>query len=386
MKRLAMFVVAVGALFTTAFFQNCSKSMNPATYQLLSTSGEPETPNPEAPLWVVGDAFDYSQLPDSMKSPMVATQLADLSYSTYTGFKAVAIADNGQGAVREGQAPLTQADVDKLALDECFSITGGKPCSLIAHADVWQVGRNDLNNSFTHTLAKAASLASATVPFLNPADAAKLVTGYNNLSNPKAVAISLDGSYMYVGQSSARPVANLDEAKRLALERCEMVAKIVPCTLLAENSTVDLDPANINRTLAIDYTRTTLMPYIPGSTMANYTNGITNNYLVNGGATNGTIYISASGAGGFGYGAGNDGIASANCNSNTDSAHPCFKYATNKTLLPLASHLPSVASFGLDLTCKTVPRANCAAHKSLGCPAGQYYTVQAGAIALESCL
>jgi hypothetical protein len=321
---------------------------------------------------------------------MVQVQLSSLGYAAFTGLKAVAITADGLGFVRRGHGTMTQDDVNKNALEGCYAISGGKACSLIATGDTWNVSGADLATSFLYTLPAPTAINAASIPFIAPSEATAAASAYNAAAMPKAMALSLDGAYFWVTNTAGAPVANAAEAQRLALERCELNAAAIPCTIFAQDNTVVFNPVAINRAPVIDYARTTLMTNIPGMRQSDFTSVIQNDYLTKGGATSGAVYITADGHGGYAYGQGsataNDTTAKANCDARTTTAYPCFKYAVNTTLQPLTPNLVSVKTYGLDIHCKVVPRATCAAHKAVGCPAGgQYYTIQAGLVALETC-
>lgn len=385
-------------------FQNCSKPIaSPNSYSASSSdNGGNTNPPPDGPgvpgtagtngtppgtyVWAAGETFNYLDLPVTLRSQMVDVQLIDGNYAAFTGPKAVAIADNGLGFVRRLNAPATQDDADRTALNACYTITG-KPCALLVRGNAWAVSRNDLPNSYTHTLAAPTAIDAASLPFLPASAGSSAAATYNAATNPKALVVSLDGTFIQVAQSANNPIANLDEAKRLAMERCEMAAGAIPCTLFAENNAVVFTPSALNRATVIDYARTQLMTNIPGTRQAAFTAGMQNDYLVNGGATNGIVYISASGAGGYAYNSGNNNATALNnCTALTTAGFPCFRYAVNRALDPLTANLVSLKTYGANLHCKVVPRATCAMHRALGCPAGgQYYTFQAGQVTLQTC-
>jgi hypothetical protein len=394
MKRYTV-LVAVGISITVAlFFQNCgSPAGSPMSYGSQSSNGGGNPPPSADPNnWNKGDAFDYSRLPANMQSQMVQTQFTYLNYPTSTFAKAIAISSDGLGFVKIGTTGVNQDQVNQIAKDGCYSITGGKPCSLIAVGNAWNIAKAALAGSFSYVLPAPTALTATSIPFLNPADASNAAINYSGAGMPKALAISLDGAYFSIASTAAEPVADINEATRLVLERCEMGAGYVPCFVFAQNNTIVFTPAALNRTPAIDYARTTVATNIPGIRQALYTSLFQNSYIpnVNGTTVFGAIYITADGVGGYdfeGVAATADTKAKANCTGVAVPAYPCFKYAVNKTIQPLAANLSAVKNLGTNLHCKAIPRVNCAAHKAMGCPAGgSYYTQQASGIALETCL
>ena len=61
----------------------------------------------------------------------------------------------------------------------------------------------------------------------------------------------------------------------------------------------------------------------------------------------------------------------------------CFQYATNDTIIFGPANLVGYAD--RPVHCDSMPRVDCAAHASMGCPAGSYYTTHAGGVTLETC-
>lgn len=395
-KSLPAVSLSVLAISVLLAFQNCAEPLphGAVIYEQGMGSGGTPLPGTPGPLptlpssanWVAGDAFNYPDLPAAMQSQMVLTQLVELGYAGYTGPKAVAVSASGLGMVRRALAGVTQAQVEKMALDSCYAISGGQPCMVIAYGNAWKVSRATLNNPFTYKLAAPTTISAATIPFLAPADAASGASSYNSAATPKAMAVSMDGNYMWVAQSASSPLADLAEARRLALERCELAAGAIPCTLFAENATVVFTPANVNRTFAIDYARTSVSTNIPGMKAATYNTYVRDNYLLNGGTTMGSIFISASGSAGIYYGTVDaEQQAKSYCESTVSPGLPCFKYAVNAAIQPVAANTASRRIYGLNMHCKVVPRISCAAHRTSGCPVGQYYTIQSSNVVLTSC-
>lgn len=399
-KRTSLILIAAIAAATSLAFQNCAEPLPDTAFHDESSSGSgggsplptlpgpgtSSTPLPSSTNWAAGETFNYNDLPAAMKSQMVQVQIEESGYYSFNGPKAVAITSSGLGYVRRMLAPATQAQAERAALQACNAISGNQPCGLIAKGNQWAVSRANLNNVFTTTLTVPSSVTTS-IPFLADSDASQAATSYNTSASPKAMAISLDGMYVYIAQSSTDPIANLDEAKRLAMERCEMVAGSTPCTLYAQDGAVVFSPGALNRATSIDYGRTTIQTNMPGVKQIHYTTYISGNYLKNGGVENGAIWINALGSAGIRYGTlTNDTLARDTCASFATASAPCFRYAVNNVIQPLAPNLASFKYYGQNAHCKVMPRATCAMHKALGCPAGgQYYVLQAGAVTLMTC-
>jgi len=341
-----------------------------------------------SPGFRAGDPFSYTALPASLRSQMVETMLTELNYATSTAPRALAISASGLGFVRRqiGQ-PVPQAELNRLALQSCFAISGGEPCAVIAEGARFAIDERELAGAFTFTMSAPTALTPDQVPFLTSGLAQQAVTQYNAATSPKALVVALDNFYTWVGNVTDSPVTTA-EARQIALEVCEVLSAAAPCTVLAENNTVVLDPAKINRTAAIDYARTTVNARIPTTRPAFYTNSIVPSYLANVPPQNGVIYIQGNGAAWFRFtsdAATAESQALADCNSTATASFPCFRYAVNRTVQPLTKLLRGPALYGQNLFCKAIPRATCAAHTAMGCPAGTYYTTASGSVALESC-
>lgn len=384
--------LAVSLIACLLLFQNCGQGLKAASWSDSNSgaSGNPE-PTPPGPVlpgnpnFAKGDAFNYNSVPN--KSQMVQTQIDSLGYATYTGTKAIAINAQGLGLViRKGTA--TPADTNALALEGCYALTNS-PCALLASGNLFEVSSANLPTSYTYSMPAPTGLNAASLPFVMPNIRASLLATYNAAASPKALVISVDGAYNWASASDPTPVTTLAEARRVALERCELNASITPCTVFAENSGVVFDPSALNRSPVIDYSRTQLMTNVPGMKDAHF-NSVVQPYLanVNGATTRGVIYIAGDGAGGMAYNP-NAATAEANalnfCNMNVNAGFTCFRYAIDRNIQNIASQLFAVKNF-LAPHCKSVPRANCAAHRAMGCAPGMYYTLNGALPALENCL
>lgn len=385
--------VTVSLFACLMLFQNCGGGLKAASVA-GDASGASGTPDPTGPDPVLpgttsfakGDAFNYNSVGN--KSQMVQAQLDALGYATYTaGSKAIAINAQGLGYVSR-KTGGTQADANTTALEGCFAL-GGSPCALLAVGDVFEVSSTSLPTAYTYSLSAPTAINAASIPFVMPNLRASIANQYNAATGPKALAISVDGAYVWITASDTTPVTSLAEARRVALERCELNAAITPCTLFAENSTVVMNPAAINRTPIIEYGRTTIGASLPGMKDAHY-NQFVSTYLasVNGSTVFGAIYIGSDGSGGMAY---NTNANTANttaldfCNANVNSGYVCYKYATSLTVQSPAPNLIGLKNFPVP-HCKSVPRATCAAHKAMGCASGLMYTMNGATPALENCL
>jgi hypothetical protein len=338
----------------------------------------PPPPPPPVP-FKQGDAFDYSLV--SPSSQMVATMLTGFGYAASAAPKAVAINSAGLGFVSI-KAGGTQADADRTALEACFIIGGRQPCASLASGNTFAVDESALPSQFTFTLAAPTALAQ--MPYVIDTVRTSDATTYTALNKLKAIAISLDGTVAAI--NSTDTIASQAEANRIVLERCEMKATMTPCTLFAEGATIVFDPTTTNWAPQIDYSRRTVQIDLPGTTAANYTahipaylTGLAQGYQ-------GSIYIAADGDGGDAWqtnAATADATALGFCNQHVTAGFRCFKYASDRTIVMGPTSLAAYATSAVH--CNSMPRVDCAAHKSMGCAAGSHYTTHAGGVTLEAC-
>ncbi len=388
-------VLSLSVFACLLMFQNCGKKMSAASIA-GSNSGLGGTPLPTEPLpglpglpgatsFAKDEAFSYASVPN--KSPMVQTQIEAMGYANFTSPKAIAINAQGLGFVSR-RTDASQTVTDRLALEGCYALTSS-PCALLASGDKFAISSADLPAAYTFTITAPLSVSETTIPFVIPGFRTALATAFNQAAAPKVLAISVDGAFSIVTGSDATPATTLDEARRVALERCELSAVVTPCTVFAENSAVPFNPANINRTPVIDYAKTQIMTSLPGVKDSHFASIVTP-YLaaVNGVAARGVIYLAADGAGGFAYNtvAATAETAALNfCSANVSAGYSCFRYAIDKNVQSMAANLRALKSFPLP-HCKSVPRATCAAHRAMGCGPGMYYTMNGMTPALENCL
>lgn len=389
MRSRFVLSTAILTIFSLALlFQNCGGGPQAAGPTNVSSSSP--TPGGGTPVggpnFRKGEVFNYNYLPN--KSQMLDVMMSTYGYMGFNGAKAVAVTASGLGFVTR-KSSGTQEDANKAALEGCFAISGGQPCALVATGDVFNVSLSNLASSYTFTMAYKPTLAADSIPFVAVAQRAQLATDYGVAPTPKALAVSIDGAYSWASNSPTLPLANLAEAKRLALERCEMMAAVTPCTLVAEDATMVFNPASINRTPQIDYYKATLADAIPGMRTAVFNVQMNQDYIPRvDRREQGVVYITADGRGGYAISnsaatAEND--ARAACLQN-QSSQPCFRYAINRVIQPLAQNLVAIKNYSMDLHCRTVPRLDCAAHLAMGCAGGaSYYVMTGNQVTLSVC-
>ena len=341
----------------------------------------PPPPPADAPpdRFKVGDPFDYGLV--SPQSQMIATMLASWSYTASTAPKAIAINEHGLGfvSIKPGSG---EGDAKRTALEGCFVIGGGLPCTILADGDVFSVDDHALAlaDSYDFQLASPATLAD--LPFVTTNVRTTDVAAYAAASGFKAIAVSVDGT---TSISKGEVVSSQAETNRIMLERCEMQAALTPCLLFATGNTPVLDANHPTFVPQIDFARTLVQTNLPGTTDLHF-NQFIPSYLsnVNSGLA-GAIDLAPRGQGAAFTGGGASGNAMASCTSHLSPGDPpCFPYATGRTITFKATNLAAFKA-SADVHCLAMPRADCAAHKAIGCSAGMLYTTHTGSVALEAC-
>ncbi len=389
MRTILLAAAVVGAIIV---FQNCGGDV-PSGKPLEPSDGSSHTapfdPVIKGPVGTEnfkrGELFNYDFVPN--KSQMVQTMVEVFNYSNHIGAKAIAVTASGLGFVTR-KAIGQQNDANQSALEACYVISGGQPCTLLALGENFNVSRSTMANTYTFTLQDPTNVTQ--IPFVPIGVRSQLANEYMSASSPKALAVSLDGAYSWVANTPQFPILSAQEAARVAMERCEMMAAFSPCTLFATNDEVVFKPKQMNRVPVIEYLRLSMGNNIPGMRDQVFTAQMTNDYLPNVIQNNrfGAIYITADGRGGYAVttsAAAADMQAQAACNANK-MQFPCFKYAENQVVQNISSNLEAIVSYSMQTHCKSVPRQTCAHHRQMGCPPGSYYTLTSGSIALENCL
>lgn len=349
-------------------------------------AGTPDTTQ-ATDTFVAGDEFDYSLV--EKPSQMVATMVTELGYVASTAPRAIAINFDGLGYVSV-LPTATQAEATRNALQACFVIGGNKPCVVLAAGNTFQINSTALTDAGSYTVSLLKPAALTDIPFVADGVRNGPLVAYAAKAGVKAIAIGLDGHAEFVPNPSGKDTVKTQaEVERLALERCEMTSRNAPCTLFASANTVVFDPAAPKWTAAIDFTRTTVKPQIPGMTDTVYTEHMVPYLTGVSQGQQGVTYIAEDGAGGNAWTtsqAAADSQALGFCNMNVGVGFRCFHYAINKSVAMTAQDLGAIHNHSLALHCSTMPRLDCATHKLMGCTtSGSYYTTHAGGVSLETC-
>lgn len=396
-------VVSLSAVLVI-FFQNCAEDL-PGIVKGSETQNSSSGSGPsKPPAFNKFESFDYSKVTN--RSQMVEQMLAFKGgYASWAGPKAVSIAADGLGFVSRLPTSATQDEANTMALAGCYMITSGRPCALLASGSTFNLGGNDLAKSYTYSMpGPAGTLTPDALFFLPAASRMTFFNSYSGAKTPKAIAFSLDGTVVTVNNAAQQaavgsstyqttinnPFPDVADARKVALERCEMMATISPCIAFADDLNIVLTPANVNRSPLINYAQTTVMAgVLPGQAKNIIAREIDLRYF-NG--NDSTKAISMSNTGKYGVDmSGNLATSESTAKSRCESNHPnladfpCAPYASMDTVLFNATKITAYKA-GLPLHCKAVPRYDCAAHKLMGCPGGdQYYVTRTGSVKLEFC-
>jgi hypothetical protein len=342
-------------------------------------------PTPPAPVdappdrFKVGDPFDYGLV--SPQSQMIATMLKSWSYTASTAPKAIAINKLGLGFVSI-KPNSGEGDPVRTALEGCFVIGGGLPCTILADGNVFSVSDHALARADSYNFQLASPATLADLPFVTTKVRTTDVAAYAAASGFKAIAVSVDGT---TSITQGQVVGSQGEVNRIMLERCEMQAALTPCLLFATGNTPVLDVSHPTFVPQIDFARTTVQTNLPGTTNQNF-NQFIPSYLndVNSGLA-GAIFLAPRGQGAAFTGNNASANAKATCTAHlVPGDPPCFPYATGRTITFKATDLAAYKT-SADVHCLAMPRANCAAHMAIGCSAGMLYTTHTGSVALEAC-
>jgi len=341
-----------------------------------------------------GQPFDAKLLTGSQ---MITALVASQKYGSVSTPKAIAVNQDGLGMVTVHAQDSTQGDADRSALQACFVIGGGKPCALLASGGTFSVDKAALGNGGTYQFSLSTPRTIAEAPFVAPKELTKYSGPYTAFGGPKALAISLDGTVISVLD---RGLGNQVEADRLALERCEMAAKMIPCMLMASGARISFNPTAGGWKLRGSYravdltTRGIVVPGLSAEAIDDLADGIrsyTDRVEDDG---TGIVYFTPK-TGRYGWAtpennliAGKDYKASAKDHCEAfDGAGTCIVLVEGLQLALTPQKLgPFVSGFEL-AHCKAMPRENCEAHKTAGCSGGgNYYIISAdGKVSSQAC-
>ncbi len=347
----------------------------------------PVPPPAQPPSFQKGDVFN----PKTYKvSQMVSALIEGNKYLETKATKAIAVNEKGLGMAVVLSTQASLADAKRAALEGCYVIGGFQPCTVLVADDKYEKDSASLSKPETYTDTLATPKVLTEVPFKDPSQGDLMITQYQKFLGFKAIAISLDGTKVAVIEDD---LESIDEAKRLALERCELKAKLIPCFLFAINDDITFAPKGKPWNLSIKFdaldieTKGVQVPGISVSQLDNLVDGIlTYTDRVEREATgNGMVYLSTV-SGNVGWSTpshnlitGKDYKASAKerCEA-FDGPETCSPVIDKLKVSLTAAQLPSSTNGYYVAHCKAMPRVSCDAHKAAGCKeSGNYYIVDA---------
>lgn len=373
-------LVMFGAL--TFLFQNCGEGLV-AIKQ--SSFGEEN-------LFRKGDVFTTEKLPSSSRMLMGFIEEYGYNDSGSGSTKAIAIAQNGYGYASVGQG-LNQTEESQIAILACNVLTGS-PCALIAETNRFVVDARQLKDEpekiFIVPKSPGAGLTLKKTPFIGETveGMPAFLETYASKSGFKAIAVGIDGTISPAYTHDDDHIQSEEEAKRMALETCEMSSTVVPCLLFAVGNEVVFDWTNQLGKLSINYGKKTVATSIPGMTDEHF-NDYTLNFWSKYPASQVAVYINIDGAAGYGA----DVAASVaqkealdyckNAADTSGSKESCFLYAFNSQIMMTASQIYAYR-FSTKLHCHSIPRASCEEHAAVGCTDPGTYYISAGSETTES--
>ena len=224
-----------------------------------TTPGAVQPLGPQAATFSAGDTFTPTVTPYTLNGPIVGQIML---YSQVQGFKAIAVAENGQGYAGGDPAFTSQAEADEVILERCQLSSGNQPCALFASGDTLVYSDTDFYDQHQDVLESGArNFNASTIPGL-AFEWRQLAAGdgYDTRNETfKAYAISPNGT-----TSPGWSNVSQAEASRLALEFCESndSTDSVACTLYAEGDTVlfNVNQFSLNTTRALQFAPSALDP------------------------------------------------------------------------------------------------------------------------------
>lgn len=403
--KIAFGFVAMISTLMLMTFQNCAQDPNRAEIaQALSESNsdspveDTESLPPEDVtllactdcVFSVGEPFNYSKVAN--KSMMLGTFIQlDRYLTNQSGLKAIAISSSGLGYVARKFPteidPVTEEDIRRIALQGCFLVSAGESCALLAVGNQFVVDSETLNDpaTFAYRIDDALLFEVEGLPFMPLITSRRVLAEYSALQNPKALAISIDGGFEYV---SARDGVDLEEAKRVTLQRCELRSRNSLCLTAAINETLTFELNRNSFVSAVPWQQTTLslpsIPSVAGTTARNRINAYIEAVKLLPGGNFSSLAISRNGRNMVAYStvsqAEADSQAYVNCRDTESrpNVYTCATYSQGLNVVLDPRNIVRGYSYSKNIYCHATPRLSCAAHREAGCDmqiSDQFYIV-----------
>lgn len=221
--RLTLGLISLAATISI-LFQNCGNYTGTSEQ---SVSSELEVADDAK--FKAGDDFNAKKIPYTLDPDF--KNLVE-NYRTRVGFKALALAANGKGSIRSGDAFYDQEDANQAALQDC-QLIAQLPCALFAEGDFIKYDERDFYSHHGFWITDVVNFDPNALPGL--AKQWRESNTYINRTNAfKAYAIGPSGA-----GSAGWSEDSQAEANRRALEFCEILStKLHPCVLYAVGNNV----------------------------------------------------------------------------------------------------------------------------------------------------
>lgn len=320
-----------------------------------------------------GDSYVGQTLVSS--GSFLDTLIGILGYENYSsGGKAIAMAVNGLGYAAFTET--TNAEAERMAIETC-NLLSGKSCALLVLGDLFVVNSSAAFTSLEYRLDGFTGLtfSRGDIPMSSTrVRNSAVVSNFINAPGHRALALSPTGGAYSVFTTTYS--VSIAEAKRMAVQQCELEASIVPCIIYAVDDEVVFNAEAWIKTNSINFTNNNVAAVTPPASRNNALSLI-KEMLADVGQEKYAIYITPSGYGYFGRDETDVDVARAealsDCESGVHSSR-CIPYASSTGV-----NLSSADLYAKDtypgLFCKTV-RYNCSAHLKAGCASGAQYWVQ----------
>lgn len=389
-----LLILFSGILILLLVFQNCSgfsSSNYGASSETVSegqggtiegvipVGGGSKTPQPVKPSNGLAITFQKDEIYQGQvlvdRSSFVDTLAKKFDYTSYKLGKAIAITLNGLGYVAMTDTN-DGVDASRMALESC-NLLSGRACAVILVGNKFVINSADIEKNLDYVLKdfKGKDFRSSEIPMASKKlRETALVKNYIRATGHKAMALSITGG-IYATYTPDWSYT-VEEAKRMALQQCELESALVPCILYAVNKEVVFEPLVWNKKARINYGNTDIKK-IPPPAQKTKSLGVIKNFLNKAGSEKYAIAMSPLSYGYFGQDKSDEKKAVAEamqkCQKGVHNSR-CILYAKMDKIVFGSKDLKAKKNFG-DLICKTV-RYDCDEHKKMGCPMGESYWIQ----------
>ncbi len=297
-----------------------------------------------------------------------------LKYETYSQGKAIAMAETGLGyAAFTGES---DDEAERMAIESC-NLLSGQSCALIVSGDLFTVDSTTAFKDLEYRLSgfEGSVFNRDEIPMSSTrVRASYVVNNFINAPGHRALALSPAGGAFAV--FTTKNSITVEEAGRMALQRCELEASLLPCILYAVDDKVVFKAGSWIKSSSINYSNNNAAALPPPASREESLNDI-KDLIAETKRENYAVYITPSGYGYFGRHKTDVEEAKKQalgyCESGADSSR-CIFYASSKGVHIGPDDLYAKQNYP-DLLCKTV-RYNCSAHLEMGCVRGAQYWVQ----------